>query len=461
MKFLKLSIIVLALMAATAGGAALRIAQVLLPAGGATLFSTGQHRDLGMPVSSEMAVSSGDSRAVDGLVPEQRYPNSVSLNVDPILGTVNVLLVGLDEVDGGVRSDAIALAVFDQDDSAMRILSIPRDSRVFIPGRGWDKVNHAYAYGGIDLLKDTMMNLLGVGVNYFVVLNYQSFPRVIDLLGGVDIEVDKHMQYTDYSAKLFINIPKGMRHMDGKTALEYVRFRHDPLGDVGRVQRQQKFLAVVMDKVKSVSIVPKIPDLINEFVYAVNTDLTPMEGLRLAQFALSLPRERIQFRMAPGQATYIGNLSYWLLDTVEMSKWLAGKTDDQQAAQGDGLSGEGSSPPLDRDTTLDLVGRIGKIVVLNGDGSGGLGKRASQIFQKIGVDVVYTGNAKHFDYHTSNVVYPESGGEAERRAAEALAALCGITNSALIQRNRSVSMVSIVLGHDKETIFRRLEGLSF
>ena len=110
---------------------------------------------------------------------------------------------------------------------------------------------------------------------------------------------------------------------------------------------------------------------------------------------------------------------------------------------------------------MRLIRQIGKIGILNGDGARGLGRRASEVFQKLGVDVAYTGNARHFDYHASNVVYPENATEEDRLSAEALAQLCGITNKALVQRNRSVSMVSVILGHDKELIFKRLEDAYF
>lgn len=382
--------------------------------------------------------------------------SSHRLRFDPELGTINVLLIGLDEVDGGRRADAIALAIFDQENQSVRISPIPRDTRVQIKDRGWEKINHAYAYGGVDLLKQTVESLSGLEINYFVVVNYQGFPRIIDLLGGVDIDVEKNLVYKDFSAKLFINISKGPQHMDGKTALEYVRFRHDPLGDIGRVQRQQKFIAIVMDKLKSPSVIPKIPALVGEAIAALNTDLTPRQAIELAQFATSLPSERVEFYMAPGKAAYIGNLSYWIVDVRQWSIWLAsGKREPAPKGVSDDVVG-----PV-REETPNLVARIGKIGILNGDGASGLGKRAAQVFQKAGIDVAYTGNAKHFDYHSSSVIYPENATESDKQAAEALAKLCGITDRALIKRTSAATMVSVILGHDKEAIFKRLESSGF
>ena len=374
MKILKMCVIVFLILASTTAGAVWRLAEFFFPAPTEPRWNI-----------EEAVIASPDERPKE----LEKDDNIPSLKVDPILGTVNILLVGLDDLDGVYRSDAIALAVFDQNAQSVRVLSIPRDSRVSIPGRGWDKINHAYVYGGVNLLRETLINTLNVGINYFVVLNYQSFSRMIDLIGGVEVDVEKKLEYTDYSGKLFINIPKGRQHMNGKTALEYVRFRHDPLGDIGRVQRQQKFTALVIEKLKSPLTLLNISigGLVDEFISAVNTDLTPLEGLKLLLFLNSLSRERVRMQVAPGKASYIGNTSYWILDIVEIPKWLAGEADSPEIFP-DTVSADEIPADLSPETLLELVGQIGKIGVLNGDGESGLGRKASQIFQKIGVDVV-------------------------------------------------------------------------
>jgi LCP family protein required for cell wall assembly len=387
-------------------------------------------------------------------------PPPASFVIPAMQGAVNILIVGLDDVDSSQRADAIALARIEQDRKFVRVMAIPRDSRVQIPGRGWDKINHAYVYGGLDLLKSTVMNLMNVGIDYFVVVNYDAFPRIINLLGGIDIYVEKKLVYTDYSGKLFINIPQGQQHMNGKTALEYVRFRHDPLGDIGRVQRQQKFISILMEKLKSPSIIWKIPSLVDEALSALNTDLSPMDGIRLAQFVSSLPNRRIELLMAPGRAAYIGNVSYWIIDVQAASIAYIRDIEEKPAVGGDVVSND--LPVVSRREEIqDLLPRIGKIGILNGDGASGLGRRASQVFQKLGVDVAYTSNARHFDYHSSNIIYPGNATERDKEAAEALAKLCGITSRALIRSDRTATMVCVVLGHDKENIFKRLENASF
>ncbi|MBR1602161.1 MAG: LCP family protein [Synergistaceae bacterium] len=472
---LKVLGIVLLILAATVGGSAVRIIEFFKSPNILPLPKAAERK------AERRAVKTSNSDNTLAVSEEQEEEESP---IESVRGTVNVLVVGLDNVDGGSRTDAIALAIFDADNSAVRIASIPRDSRVYIPGRGWDKINHAYVYGGINLLRETVVNLTGVPVDYFVKVNYKSFPRIIDLIGGVDIYVDKRMNYTDYSGKLFINIPKGQQHMNGKTALGYVRFRHDPLGDIGRVQRQQKFINIVINKFKSPSIIPKIPSLIQEMMKAVDTDLSPLDALRLLQFANALGKDRITMFMAPGRAGYSKNISYWILDNVKFSMQLAAKlpppsepvalmpasamAEAQEQTQNNNNSNSnnntGSKPQssnLDSDKIAELCAQVGQIRILNGDGEKGISKRAAQIFQRVGIEVPYTGNARHFDYHATNIIYPPSGDDSVREGAYALAELCGITNRSLIKEDRRAVSISLILGHDKKQIFERLNKLNF
>ena len=473
MKFiLKVLGIVLLILAATVGGSAVRIIEFLKSPNILPSPKAAERKAERRAVKSS---SNNNTLAISEENEEEESP------IESVRGTVNILVVGLDNVDGGSRTDAIALAIFDADNSAVRIASIPRDSRVYIPGRGWDKINHAYVFGGINLLRETVVNLTGVPVDYFVKVNYRSFPKIIDLLGGVDIYVDKRMNYTDYSGKLFINIPKGQQHMNGKTALGYVRFRHDPLGDIGRVQRQQKFIKIVIDKFKSASIIPKIPSLIQEMMKAVDTDLSPLDALRLLQFANALGKDRITMFMAPGRSGYSKNISYWILDNVKFSMQLAAKLpppsdpvalmpasamaeaqdQTQNNNQAENNKSSSSSGNLDSDKISELCAQVGQIRILNGDGEKGISKRAAQIFQRIGIEVPYTGNARHFDYHASNIIYPPNGDDSVREGAFALAELCGITNKTLIKEDRRAVSITLIIGHDKRQLMERLNKLNF
>ena len=466
MRVLKILGIIFMIISSLVGGAAFRIAEILNDPNPLPLPKT-QTKQAQQEQSHTQTTAqpqddgtSGDTELAVTETPKQEGTSR---------GTVNVLVVGLDNVEGGSRTDAIALAIFDADNPGLRIASIPRDSRVYIPGRSWDKINHAYVYGGIKLLRETIVNLTGMPIDYFVKVSYKSFPRIIDILGGVDIYVEKRMVYNDYSGKLFINIPAGQQHMNGKTALNYVRFRHDPLGDIGRVRRQQKFIDIVMQKLKSPSIIPRIPAILNEVMDAIDTDLAPLEALKLLQFANSLPPDRIKMFMAPGKSGFSKNISYWILDNNAFSLQLAAKlppADDDVLESTENLNfdekTEGAEPTVgfDRERIAVLRDQILSIRILNGDGEKGIGKRAAQIFQRIGIEVPYTGNARHFDYKSSSIIYPPNADDSVKQGAMALAELCGITNERLILPDSRATSLTLIIGHDKNELFSRLEPMN-
>lgn len=458
MRVLKILGIIFMIISSMLGGAAVRLMEVLH-----------DPNPLPVPKSQKAEVQQTKPKANSSVDTELAVSEKPSENESTSRGSVNVLVVGLDNVEGGSRTDAIALAIFDADNKALRIASIPRDSRVYIPGRSWDKINHAYVYGGIRLLRETLVNLTGMPIDYFVKINYKSFPRIVDALGGVDIYVEKRLHYNDYSGKLFINIPKGQQHLDGKTALGYVRFRHDPLGDIGRVQRQQKFVDLMMKKLKSPAIIPLIPTLVNEVFDAVDTDLAPLEALKLLQFANSLPPDRIKMFMAPGRTGSNKGISYWILDNNAFSLQLAAKLppadfslieDGNEVNLRELKESSGSNSGMSSERLAELRDQIMSIRILNGDGEKGIGKRAAQIFQRIGIEVPYTGNARHYDYRSSSIIYPPNADESVKQGAMALAELCGITNERLIQPDSRATSLTLIIGHDKEALFNRLEPLN-
>lgn len=392
----------------------------------------------------------------------QTIKESLSFTEDS--GTTNILLIGLDDVDGGRRADAIAFVTVNIDHKIVRVMSIPRDTRVQIPGKGWDKINHAYVYGGVEKLRETVVNYLGLPVNYFVLVNYDTFPSIVDLIGGVEIDVERRMVYNDYSGKLFINIPKGPQTLDGKNALHYVRFRHDALGDIGRVRRQQNFIKEVLKKIQSPMMIPKIPELAQKAIEMVNSDMTPAQALQLASYMADLSGDNLHFFTLPGKAAYIGNLSYWVGEPTEASGLLTGIPEELEPVSGD-IEGEGGKVAAEetKEISLDMEALIASITtpvsVLNGAGTSGLGKEAAAALQKIGVDVAHIGNAKHFDYHTTNIQVPEKGTEATQNTAVALGEIAGVSKK-LITRSSAVPQVTIIIGKDKDRVLKRLQGLA-
>ncbi|MBR5913481.1 MAG: LCP family protein [Selenomonadaceae bacterium] len=232
-----------------------------------------------------------------------------------------ILIMGVDVREDDVgRSDTLMVATVDPHTDQTTLLSIPRDTRVRIYGYGFDKINAAYAYGGEPLTEKTVENLLGIDIDHYVMINVRSFVKIIDAIGGVDIYVPKRMYYEDPwddDGGLIIDLYPGRQHMDGKTAVTYVRYR-DEEGDIGRVKRQQQFMEACMDKVTSPEIIVHIPDIIREVMYAIDTDMSFRELLELAGTLKAAKSNGLVTDMVPGYPLYIDDVSYWIPDVEEI-----------------------------------------------------------------------------------------------------------------------------------------------
>ena len=228
-----------------------------------------------------------------------------------------VLIMGVDKRKDDVgRSDTLMIATIDPRLDQATLLSIPRDTRVKIRGRGYDKINAAYAYGGVALTESTVENFLGIDIDHYVQIDTNSFVKIVDAIGGVDIDVEKRMFYEDPwddNGGLVIDLYPGQQHMDGKTAVTYVRYR-DSEGDIGRVKRQQAFMAACMDKITSPEIVPRIPKIVREVIDAVETDMSLRQLLELAGALKAAQQNGLEADMVPGYPLYIDEISYWIPD---------------------------------------------------------------------------------------------------------------------------------------------------
>ncbi len=377
------------------------------------------------------------------------------LSYDRQTGQLNLLLVGIDENEGSHRSDTIAILSLDLDKRTLRLMSLPRDTRVKIEGHGWQKLNHAYAYGRVQLLRETVVNYLGLPLHYYAVVNYESFPRMIDLLGGVDVTVKKRLHYVDRAGGLYIDIPKGKQHMDGETALKYARFRNDALGDIGRVRRQQNLIQALFARVKDPQIIPRIPGLVKEAIAMVQTDMPATQALKLASYIRDRGFENMRFGTLPGKPAYISGVSYWLGDLAKASHFL---TDPLENGSGSSEREKLSPSQNARDVTSMVKQLKIPVAVLNGDGSSGVGRQGARELQRLGVDVAYVGNAKHFDYHYSLIYYPQGGpaGNMEREG-QVVADLVGVGGK-LLRPSEESAYVTIVLGHDFEDVIERLHN---
>lgn len=237
-----------------------------------------------------------------------------------------VLIMGVDvRKDDVGRSDTMMIATIDPKLDMASLLSVPRDTRVRISGYGYDKINAAFAYGGEPLAEKTVENFLGIDIDHYIIINTRSFTKIIDAIGGIDIDVEKRMRYEDPwddDGGLVINLYPGLQHMDGKTAVTYVRYR-DSEGDIGRIKRQQAFMEACLDKVMSPEIIPRIPKIMREVVDAVDTDMTFRQLMELAGALKAAQKNGLATDMVPGYPIYIDEISYWIPDVEELQYAMA------------------------------------------------------------------------------------------------------------------------------------------
>lgn len=257
---------------------------------------------------------------------------------------INVLVLGVDERAGDVgRSDTMFAVTVDTGSSEAALLSVPRDTRVKIPGHGWDKINHAYATGKEKLSQQAAEDLLGIPFDYYVVINFAAFGKIVDAVGGVDIDVEKRMYYRDPYDDLVIDFRPGPQHMDGKSAIKYVRYRGED-GDIGRIERQQKFVKAMLEKVTNPSIITRVPSIIREVSAAVKTNMSTSEMLSMAKLLNDAHKKGLKTDMVPGRPAYIRDISYWLPDIVALREHIAqiqgGELEGKQLAEAEKLAVE-------------------------------------------------------------------------------------------------------------------------
>lgn len=244
----------------------------------------------------------------------------------------NIVVLGVDERaeehDTG-RSDTLFVVMFDQEKKNISLLSVPRDTRVRIPGHGWDKINHAYAYGGRELTQETVEELLGIRIDNYVMVDFNGFKGLVDAIGGIDINVEKDMYYYDEWDGFKVDLKKGPQHLDGETAIQYVRYR-DEEGDIGRIKRQQHFIMAVYEKITSADMLLHVPGLAKQLTSMIKTNLPVGDMMDIGRALHSMVKEGgLSMATVPGTPQYIDGISYWLPDITE----LRGQMVKMQGAQ--------------------------------------------------------------------------------------------------------------------------------
>jgi len=260
---------------------------------------------------------------------------------------VNILLLGGDSrglrTNEKPRSDTMMIVSIDPVTKKATLLSVLRDTYGEIPGHGRDRINTAITVGGPELAMQTISNLTGLEVQYYVYTDFQGFIALIDKLGGIEFEVEKRMYYKDThdDPMYWIDLKPGLQKLDGQTALAYVRFRHDALSDYTRTERQRNFLAALATKMKSTWSLIRLPALLDSIKPYVETNIGLDEMLKLAALGLEVDTSNIASVQVPPmdllREETIGGAS---VITVRDGEKLKAYVQEQLAAENGPAEGE-------------------------------------------------------------------------------------------------------------------------
>ncbi|GAA0423861.1 transcription antiterminator LytR [Virgibacillus salarius] len=229
--------------------------------------------------------------------------------------SVNILLLGVDERDGDKgRSDTMILLSLNPKNNSMKMLSIPRDTYVTIPGKGKDKINHAYAFGDVELSVQTVEENFDLPVHYYARVNMEGFEQGVDAIGGVTITNDTAFSQGG------IQFPAGEIQLNGKEALSYIRMRkNDPRGDLGRNERQRAVIMAAINKGASFSSITKVGEILNILGDNVKTNLN-MDAMQTLFSDYRGTRKNISSMEISGNGQRINNTWYYVVPDSEFNR---------------------------------------------------------------------------------------------------------------------------------------------
>lgn len=219
------------------------------------------------------------------------------------------------------NTDSMLLVQLDPVTNTVRTLSLPRDTRVWLPGLGWRKLNAALPKLGPNGMVRAVETLTGLKVQAYVLVNLNGVRHLTDALGGVDLYVPQDMRYDDRAAGLHIRLKKGWRHLSGQQAEQFVRFRHDAMGDIGRAQRQQTFVKALARRLLTPSGAVRLSALPRLLQSDVRTNARPLDLAGALGIALHWPR--VETFLLPGRFQTVNRVSYWSVNVAAARRTLA------------------------------------------------------------------------------------------------------------------------------------------
>ena len=324
---------------------------------------------------------------------------------------VNVLIMGIDTVEGKVdadnsRTDTMIICSIDPVKKTGYILSIPRDSRVKVAGRkNKTKINHAHKYGGIELADSTVKNTFHIPIHHYIRVNYDALIKMVDDMGGVQINVLQNMDYDDNASNLHIHFKPGIQTLNGQQSMEFIRFRYGYANkDLGRIEAQQYFLDSFLHKLLSSQSITKIPKHLETLYQYADTDMSKKEIISLASTLIKINPNDISKKTIPGVAKNINGTSYYIIDEDETQNLIdylnKGVYEKQEYISND-------KTPVEDPSSQNKNPKY-SIFVYNGCGTPKITRRVSDLLKIEELPISFSGNASNFDYEQTKIYYKDN-----------------------------------------------------
>lgn len=328
----------------------------------------------------------------------ETIPGLPTYDLREVFGKQNlrIAVMGLDEnwttsdvyYTTGARTDTLLAVNINLGTRDVGIISVPRDLWVAIPKSGHGKINEAYADGGPLRTIATMQQSLGMpAFDYYVVLRIDATKNIVNALGGVDVNVEKDMDYDDNWGQLHIHLKKGMHHLNGEQVVGYVRFRHDEEGDFGRMRRQRQVIQVLVHKLKDPAVALQVQSLVNTMRDNVRTNMPYDKMFALAVGLKDVSPRQVHTEQLPAEIGYTAGQSVLFpiaaADKAVVRKYM--------------IIGFGGQ--FDPSTV--------HVRVENGSGRPGAASTLADYLRLRGFNVISTGNAKTFDRKRTSITGPD------------------------------------------------------
>ena len=233
---------------------------------------------------------------------------------------INVLFLGADARTPQTQgyTDSINILSIDKNTKEVSILSIPRDTKVQIAGKGVDKINSAYAYGDINTTKKTVENFLKVRIDYYVLVDFTDFKELVDSLGGITMNVEPHIS----AVRPELHGKTGVSKLTGDEALIYVRFRQDSESEGGRMKRHREAITAIINEALNPSNILQAPTVLNQLRKNVKTDIPPLETTVIEKLITGFNIDNAKTGVVTGEYTHINGINYMIPDMNKTEKTI-------------------------------------------------------------------------------------------------------------------------------------------